>query len=228
MAQSLMRSIKNTARKAVKNTPLGKLVGHRYPYTLEPEHLCFLVDAIDRTKHINGPILEVGCFMGHTSVFLNRHMDTQGIEKPYIAIDTFTGFVQSDVDHEVAARGKGVVERMLGDAFTGNSKEEVQANMTLNGIKRCELVQADVNTLDFSRFDNIALALIDVDLYLPVKSALQGIYPRMANGGIIVVDDCTKHPLFDGAYEAYEEFVKTNGLPSHVTRTKLGIIEVKR
>lgn len=48
----------------------------------------------------------------------------------------------------------------------------------------------------------------------------------MSSGGIIVVDDCKPAELWDGALQAYEEFVEQKGLSNEIAAGKLGIIRV--
>ncbi len=43
---------------------------------------------------------------------------------------------------------------------------------------------------------------------------------------MIVVDDCSlAEPRWDGALQAYPEFIKSNGLPENIVCDRLGIIE---
>ena len=59
---------------------------------------------------------------------------------------------------------------------------------------------------DFEPYKEISFCLIDVDLMRPVATSLKEIAPRMAAGGIIVVDDCTPNRKYDGADQADDEF----------------------
>ena len=68
--------------------------------------------------------------------------------------------------------------------------------------------------------------MVDVDLMRPVARALEGIHPRMAPGGFIVVDDCAPDGMYEGAYAAYTEFVRRWGLPVDIRHDKLGVIQI--
>ncbi len=48
----------------------------------------------------------------------------------------------------------------------------------------------------------------------------------MAPGALIVIDDCQEHPLWDGALEAYTEFVAERGLVPEVVEGQFGILRV--
>lgn len=96
--------------------------------------------------------------------------------------------------------------------------------MSINHISNVTSIQADVSKYDFSQLGEICFALIDVDLYYPVKSALQQVYPLMSSGGIIAVDDCKDNQLYDGALQAYSEFVESFNLPFEILNNKIGVI----
>jgi O-methyltransferase len=224
MANLVSRYLKH----AVYLSPLARFVAPRYIYNFRPAQLCFLLDCVDRTRHLPGPMLEVGCFSGATTVWLNVHMRASGIRKPYFALDTFEGFVGTDVDYELSARGKRADATTFRDAFAANDIRWVRRTLDLNGLPDVKLVKADASTYDYGRHEAISFALIDVDLYLPVKKALDAIWDRMAPGGIIVVDDCAAENVYDGALQAYREFIAERGLPERIVHTKLGVIEVVR
>src|SRR5712691_8092238 len=88
------------------NSALLRYWLHSYRYNLSPACLAYLCAVIEATREVTGPILEIGCASGATTVFLNMHMDSAGIEKPYVCIDTFAGFTSADIDYEVRVRGK--------------------------------------------------------------------------------------------------------------------------
>ena len=207
------------------NSPLARAWMPHYPYMFSPGQLAFMVQCLDRTKDVPGCILEVGCMRGRTTVYLNRHLDSLQSTKLYYAIDTFAGFVRSDVEYEINKRGKDSTFDWGG--FNNNKKEWFDRAMTLNKIERVSSIQVDVNQYDFSCVgpDGISFCLIDVDLYQPVKSALAKLYPRLSPGGIIVIDDCMPAQSFDGALDAYREFISAHGLPEQIVQEKLGTID---
>lgn len=211
----------------VLRTPLGRYLGYRYQHMFSPAQLSFLVSCLDDTRSLPGPIFEVGCAGGMTTVWLNKHLDWLRLEKPYVAIDTFAGFTPHDIEHEVSNRGKDPrQETALRHMFSVNRKRWVEKTLEQNGVKRVTVIEGDAAALDYSKYQNVSFALVDVDLYLPVKHVLERLYPRMARGGIIVVDDCAEHSLWDGALHAYNEFMAAHAMLSNITLGKLGVIRV--
>lgn len=213
-------------KHAAFRSPLARFLAVRYVYNFRPAQLCFLVDCLERTRELPGPILEVGCFSGATTIWLNTHLRATGRMKEYVAIDTFEGFVPRDVDHEVAARGKQSHREVLRTAFALNDPAWVRRSLALSGFPDVRVVKADASRYDYAAHRDVSFALIDVDLYLPVRSALEGLWDRMAPGGIVVVDDCAPDNLYDGALQAYREFVAARGLQERIVHEKLGVIEV--
>ncbi|MDQ4142586.1 MAG: TylF/MycF family methyltransferase, partial [Actinomycetota bacterium] len=195
---------------------------YRYEYMFSPRQLCFLCSSVSEVRDVEGSVVEIGCAFGHTAVFLNEHMDHEGIDKRYVCVDTFSGFTPSDVAFERQIRGKNV--EGLDVFFSTNKRKWFEFTLDINGIDRAEVIEADIAALDIAQLGPVAFCLIDVDLYLPVRAALTGVFDILSPGGMIVVDDCFDHQLYDGAYHAYTEFTAAQGLPTTVVLGKLGVI----
>lgn len=204
---------------ALCSSPLSKHIFYRYDYNFTPAQLAFLCQCLDRTQDAEGSIVEIGCAMGHTTVFLRQHMYVSGIDKPYACIDTFSGFTPADVDYELHVREKSAAF----DGFRQNKKRWFLQTLANNGFSETLVIQADINDLDLSQIGPIAFALIDVDLYRPVRTALEKVYSRLVNGGMIVVDDCQPEQPFDGALQAYTEFMEGLNRTPDVILDKLGV-----
>jgi predicted O-methyltransferase YrrM len=203
-----------------------------YQFMFFPRQLRFLLDCLDRTMSIAGSVVEVGCAYGLTTTFLYEYLRDSGCAKPYVCIDTFSGFSNADIEYERTVRGK----RAAYKAFRVNHPDWLRQALARRHINDVEIIQGDICELDASRLpEEIAFCLLDVDLYRPVKAGLEKIYPRLAPGGIIVVDDCwtvDRHmwvegysDMYDGALEAYREFVTHRGLAPRLVEAKLGVIQ---
>jgi hypothetical protein len=212
--------IKNLIRSAVFATPLFRYFAPRYRSTYVPAHLCRLIELLDQTASVPGCIVEVGCWTGETTIWLNRHLKDQRIERTYYALDTFGGFTSADLNHEVSKRGKKLSELT---AFTSNRKSWFDRTMHLNGFNSVVSIQADASTFDFSSLAPISFALVDLDLYLPMKSALPAVYSSLSCGGVLVADDCEQNINYDGAHQAFTEFVSNQRLPLRIDLNRLGV-----
>ena len=219
-------TLKTQAKRAVKdvlgrNNFFFKQMYTVYPYMFDPDQLMFLTQtAIDQLA-VPGTYIEVGCAHGATTAFVNRAMAQQGGKPRYITLDTFSGFPEEQSDYEIANRGKpGDIKT----TFSVNRREWVQRSLELARVEGVECIQGDAAVFDYARVAPISWCLLDVDLYLPIKAALPRIYDALAPGGIIIVDDCMDDERWDGALQAYGEFVAERGLPFEVAHRKLGLI----
>ena len=192
-----------------------------YPYMHRPVQLEYLLRLGRETADITGTHVEVGCAHGATTALLKLQADDLGGKRRHIAIDTFAGFIPKDVTYEVTQRGKDPRHYR---AFGDNKREWVEQSLKLAGARGVELVQADCIQFDFSAIGKIAFCFIDVDLYLPVRATLNAVYPLLAPGGIITVDDGNANTAWAGALEAYLEFIAQHNLPTEIVGGKLGII----
>jgi hypothetical protein len=193
-----------------------------YDYMFDPEQLRFLMDCIEQTARVDGCCLEAGCAKGSTTAFLKKWMDILGIQKNYIAIDTFSGFVNRHVEHEVMSRGK---PNTISSPFSLNKRSWFDYSMKLANVGGVNSIQADIAEFNFEDISPISFCLLDVDLYLPIKKCLPNIYRNMSIGGIIVVDDCMPNNIYDGALQAYQEFMQSSGAIPRIECRKLGIIK---
>jgi O-methyltransferase len=65
---------------------------------------------------------------------------------------------------------------------------------------------------DLSLPDQVAVCLLDVDLEIPVYEGLRRIVPRLAPGGVVLVDDCDEDTTWAGARAGYSRFVSDTGV----------------
>ena len=86
-------------------------------------------------------------------------------------------------------------------------------------------IKKDIKNFDFGEIRPIKFALLDVDLYLPTLSALNNLKNNITKGSILMVDDVSKDNSWDGANQAFYEFVKQHSLKFKLIGKKCGIIE---
>lgn len=219
--------LKKTLFQVIKEiqfrSPLKRYFFPRYYFHFSVPQLCFFCECIHRTKDVSGAIVEIGCASGATTVFLNKYLDAQRINKKYFAMDTFDGFVAEDIEYEVSKRGK---KRDLFLGFSANRQKWFDGTMKSNKIDRVISVKADVNKFPLDSLGDISFCLLDVDLYRPTKKALSELYAGLSMGGILVVDDCDPNNIrWDGSDQAYKEFMEEISKPIHIKFGKLGVIE---
>lgn len=212
-------------KRAMLWSPLRNYLLYKYRYAFTPAQLVRLVTLATEAAAAPGDFCEIGCYRGYTTVLLNKHLDEIAPEKRYHALDTFGGFVPSDVTHERQMRHKDSAhDRRALSKFTVNSLRWFEHTLRFNGITRVRVHPTAVQDFAFPQDARFCFVLIDVDLYLPTKAALEKLWPLLSPGGVIIVDDCHQGHVYDGSRQAMEEFCAARGLHFEMVETKLGIL----
>ena len=213
------------ARTILYHSPFRPFALYKYRYAFSPAQYCWLIALLDEALQVEGHIIEVGCYRGYTTVFLNKHLDEVAPERTYYAVDTFSGFTKDAVKHEIKKRDKKRDKKAF-KKFTVNSVEWFKQTLRLNHILRVEAIDAKAEALNalLPLTDPVCFALVDVDLYLPTLKSLNALKKRMASGGIIIVDDCQENHAYDGSRQALEEFCAEHNLHYEIVAGKLGVI----
>lgn len=221
-------TIKRFAKDLAFRTPLRDHFGVRYSYRFTPAQLAFLCDGLTATSDVPGCVVEAGCSVGLTTLFLNHHLASAGIEKTYFAIDTFSGFRDEDLEVELA---RGKVREYYRGRFVVNDQHWFDHTMSRDVTTRTHVrsIRADVGAFDFVQLAPISFALLDVVFYQPTKLALPRVWQALAPGGMVIVDDCfDHHHPDDGAGQAYHEFVADMGRPPRIEVEKCGVLVKER
>lgn len=130
-----------------------------------------------------GPIVEVGVFMGGSALVLQGVADERGMQLHLY--DTFTGIPHKrDIDsHQIGDFGNGLTYEEASDLFP-------RAFVTKCIFPDCEGIP-----------ERISFVHLDVDQYQSYREALDVLIPRMVKGGMILCDDY----CLGGAREAIDE-----------------------
>ena len=198
------------ARIAQRHLPVSLYLRLRpNPPLLVPERLYAYLDALWQRRSVEGAIVEVGCYRGGTTHVACSFLRRTGFQKPYICIDTFSGFRDAhfarDIKHGTAPR--------FSTWFGSNSRHLFERLMSSYGCV-VQVIEADIGTIDPSALPiPISVALLDVDLDVPTYEGLALIWPRLSPGGIVLVDDCAAEDNpFPGARAGYQRFIHVHGL----------------
>lgn len=204
-------SLIETVKYAVYRTPgLNRFMAPKYPYKINPGQLTAMIGLIDATRESGAAVAEIGVAQGDTSTFLLEHMRTVEDSRALLLFDTFAGFTDDSIDHEVSKRGK---PRSEYDKFRYGDEERFQRNLRQSGYDRFRTVKGDAAKFDWPSLGPIGAVLLDIDLYKPTIQIIDAIYPQLVSGGGIVLDDCLAGTPWDGSLQAYEEFIAAHGLP---------------
>ena len=175
----------------------GGIKGYRT--CLNPIKLA-LVSAAVSLAPSNGAIVEAGVYMGGTTLFMFRFQRLLGIDRPIFALDTFKGMPEPvDKDRE----GAPFVYEV--GMFSDNRKDVVRRYWDNSGARSIRMVEGLVQeTISTAVPHKIAFMLLDCDQYSGTLGGLKGALPRLAAGGLILVDDSE----VTGVRRALEEISK--------------------
>lgn len=197
-----MRNIaKNLVKKIVKWPPQPAMtIDNLYGY----------LDAIWHKRDIDGPVVEIGVATGGTTTLACRFLSRIECKKQYFCVDTFGGFVQEQLqsDHDLG------LTKDHDKLFSDNSMERVRGDLAKWGIEsNVNFIQADIcKARPEDLPDDISVCLLDVDLRDPIYDGLKVLHGKLADGGIILVDDCKDGTSWVGANVGYHDFVTEMGL----------------
>jgi hypothetical protein len=155
---------------------------------------------------VKGSIIECGVFKGFglmTWAKLSTMLEPENLTRRIYGFDTFAGFPSvTDKDaNPVAAPSRGALDADSYDELLALI-EEYDKDRFLGHIDKVHLIRGDV-TDTIPRFiaDHahlmVSLLFLDLDLYQPVKIAIEHFLPRMPKGAIIAFDELD-NPMWPG------------------------------
>lgn len=167
-------------------------------------------------KGLEGEVAEVGVYQGEFAALINHLFP----DKQLYLFDTFEGFDSRDmqVDAEKGFDVEGYHD------FSATSVESVSAKMPHKEnvvIKKGWFPDSAAECED-KKFCFVSL---DVDLYQPIYAALHWFYPRLVEGGYIMVDDYSTDK-YKGVKEAVRTFASEVGVSYFVLPDVTGSVVI--
>ena len=187
----------------------------RYTVT-SPERIYALIRGVEHihVNNIPGDIVECGVWRGGSMMTVARTLLALGVENRMLWLyDTFAGMTRpgpEDVDlHGLAARDEFERRRISEDRSTWAmaSLSDVHENVASTGYpdSQVRMVEGPVErTIPASIPARIALLRLDTDWYASTAHELQFLYPRLARGGVLIVDD---YGHWRGSGKATDEYL---------------------
>jgi O-methyltransferase len=167
---------------------------------------------------IEGGIVEFGCYIGTTSLFIRRLLNEYKCEKEFHVYDSFEGLPEkltqdnSPVGADFKAGELNVSKRQLLEQF---HKAHLRAPQVHKGWFG-QLLPSQVP-------ERIAYAFLDGDFYESIIDSLRLVWPRMEPGGVITIDDCGREAL-PGVDRAIRDFFQDKDITLRVAHN-IGIID---
>ena len=174
------------------------------PYTLLSADRLYILWTLARaSERVPGDIWECGVYKGGSAMALSHGAPL----KPLWLFDTFGG-MPAPGEHDTHQQGD------FADVDANDVARRTHAYVVQGLIP---------DTFAKSRSNRIAMAHIDVDLYESVMACCEVIYPRLATGGVMVIDDYGFASTM-GARRAVDEYAERMGLVPLVLPTGQALI----
>lgn len=200
-------------------------------YTMtSPERQWALINAVRHVvrSHVPGDIVECGVWRGGAAMAAALTLrDAGSADRQIWLYDTFAGMTAPGVDDLKSADGTEARRTWLrlrradgANDWCRATLAEVRANMATTGYPSglTRFVQGPVKqTLrDPANLPaSIAILRLDTDWYESTRTELEMLYPRLSNGGVLIIDD---YGHWQGARKAVDEYFAAGAGPMLLNR----------
>jgi O-methyltransferase len=210
-----------------------EIIERSFPYTMTGmARLQSLIDAVRYCvkRPIPGAFAECGVWRGGSVLAMVLTLQELGVRDRDIHLyDTFEGMTaptEADVSPvsepalETWKRAQGEGGRPWKEFFDPEQFNEEQVRKTLLSTgypaERLHLVKGPVEqTLPGSAPEQLALLRLDTDWYESTRHELEHLYPRLCDGGVLIIDD---YGHSEGARRAVDEYFEREGRPLLLSR----------
>ena len=196
--------------------PDTRAIYHRVaPYTMtSPERIAAVCDAVRYVSKANlpGAYVECGVWRGGSSMAAALTLKAVGdTERHLWLFDTFEG-MSAPTEHDMRAEDSRSAIELLERSTTSEkiwcraSIEDVSTNMALTGYPahKITLCKGKVeDTLPAQAPEKIAILRLDTDWYESTRHELNELFPRLVQGGVLIIDD---YGYWAGARKAVDEY----------------------
>ena len=208
------------------------------PYTMVGRDSLFALNTAVRyiAKHkVEGAVVECGVWRGGAMGTAALTLKELGEKRDLYLFDTFEGMtVPTEVDRTVG--GDVAMDEFL-QKRTGEessdwcmaSLEDVQANLTALGLDVADFhfVKGMVEDTIPSQapVGEIALLRLDTDWYKSTKHEMDHLFPKLAVGGVLIVDD---YGEWEGSRLAVDEYLLAHGIRMFLMRVDGPVMGIKQ
>lgn len=194
------------------------LIGSNFAHTLiGRKRLDQLQEAVETVirEGIPGDLIETGVLRGGACIFMRAILEAyqERARRVWVA-DSFVGFPE-DTFEELKSYG-------MSDPVALNRwaapLEEVQENFRRYGLldEQVQFLKGWFqDTLPTAPIAQLAILRLDADLYSATRQTLETLYPKLAPGGYLIVDD---YYAFDDCRRAVREYRAEQGIQESLLR----------
>jgi O-methyltransferase len=189
-------------------------------FTMIPEY-SFIDNLIlcEKIEEVKGDIVECGVWRGG---MIASMAELLGNNRQYYLFDSFEGLPKpGENDGSDAFKWQANTES---PEYYDNCKAEVEfaiKAMKLSGVNNYQIEKGWFNeTLPKATCNEIALLRLDGDWYDSTMDCLKNLFPKVVDGGLILIDD---YYFWDGCSKAVHDYLSKNNLTDRIRQTNYGV-----
>lgn len=170
---------------------------------VEPRELRVVLMELERllAAHKHGNVVEFGCYIGSTALFIQRLLTYYNSSDEYHVFDSFEGLPEKSQQDASPAGEQFKSGELLA------TKKQFITNFKKASLRLPVIHKGWFNQLAMSDVPReIAFAFLDGDYYESIRDSLRLIEDNLITGAVIVVDDYANEAL-PGAARAVDEWL---------------------
>ncbi|MCX6724454.1 MAG: class I SAM-dependent methyltransferase [Candidatus Staskawiczbacteria bacterium] len=187
----------------MKNSVIDELI-EKYPLIsgmVTKDQLFKILTSIKNIldKNVKGDIVELGCNVGTTSLFIRRFLIAYNSDKEFHVYDSFEGLPEKDT------KDANNVDRQYSKGHCKTSKDCFMSNFKEAGLELPVIHKGWFSKQKYP--EKIAFAFFDGDFYTSIMDSFKKVYPKLSKGAIVCIHDYDWDVL-PGVRRACDDFLK--------------------
>jgi O-methyltransferase len=159
-------------------------------------------------KNIDGDVVELGCNVGTTSIFIRKLLDKYNSKKKYHVYDSWEGIPELNNFEKKHAKNHSTLQRQFRKGDCKITKNSFINTFTNRNLELPIINSGWFKDIPDNKYPNkICFAFFDGDTYTSIIDSLNKVYHKVQKGGIIIIDDCGWDVL-PGVELACNDFLK--------------------
>ncbi len=211
-----MVSIRETIQNRSKNSRYKRIYEKYRDYTMIPfENFVANLELCEKFKDRKGCVVECGVWRGGMSASM---AEVFGNDRTYYLFDSFEGLPDAkEIDGKEALQWQ---KDKNAPNYFNNCTAEIEfarKAMSLSKADKVEIIKGWFNeTLPTAKINEpIAVLRLDGDWYDSTMDCMENLYPKVIEGGLVLMDD---YYFWDGFSKAIHDYLSKNKLPVRINQ----------
>lgn len=169
-----------------------------------PLHINYILTHLEKSllQNTEGDIVELGCNVGTTSLFIRKMLDAHQSDKNFCVYDSFEGLPEKSLEDQTNTT------KQYKQGSCKTSLETFMENFDHNKLKQPIIHQGWFKEIEDTLYPKqIAFAFFDGDFYSSILDSFEKVYPKLSRGARVIIHDYGFEAL-PGVKKACDEFLK--------------------